>query len=140
MNKSEKRILVIDDEELMLEFLKKIWRSLGEETFGLELITLLVGENSPADEKPVVERILAEKPDLVVADLNEELPYGKDGFSIVREMQARGIPAILSSNHQEYPPQYSGNTWPKLPEGVPFMHKSRFIRELPQLVRQMLAP
>jgi two-component system KDP operon response regulator KdpE len=83
-----KRVLILDDSSIVLELV-------GEalEAAGIEPLT--------APDLAHLERRLAERPDLLVIDVNMPEAYGDDVGAVLRDVRGMKVPIVLFSSLKE---------------------------------------
>ena len=115
------RILLVDDEDLILETIGSALRILG-----LEVTTA-------KDGLEALERFRAERPDLVLMDITMPRMDGREAFRAMYDLDP-AIPVILSSGYA------LGESIGNLPGAGPtgFMQKPYQVKELRQLLQRVL--
>jgi DNA-binding response OmpR family regulator len=83
-----KRVLILDDSSIVLELV-------GEalEAAGIQPLT--------APDLAHLERCLAERPDLLVIDVNMPEAYGDDVGAVLRDVRGMKVPIVLFSSLKE---------------------------------------
>ena len=88
MSMDRKRVLILDDSPIVLELVGDALESMGWEA----LI---------APDLAQLEKCLAERPDLLVIDVNMPEAYGDDVGAVLRDVRGMDVPMVLFSSLDE---------------------------------------